>query len=163
MLETIPDVEVDAEWPYYDRAPRERLSAGSRLAALRRGFYENALSAVAKDRQVRVTTYVLAGPGIDAGATHALLAEFADGRGWRLCRGCFTDRPRLGPVPAGARPEFYRACRAAGAGFVDGILTTSRQAMPASDDAYEGYLRWLHDRFTFIAYLPTPGGTSWTD
>ncbi|MFH9467117.1 hypothetical protein ACH4LT_07445 [Streptomyces clavifer] len=159
MLEIVPADEIDDDWPYYDReVPRRRLSAGSRLAALRRSFFESAVSTITPHRPIRVSTYVLAGPGVGVDVEHALLSEFAQGRNWRVHRERFTDQTPGGPTPTDIRPEFNRACRHAGAGFVDGILTTSRQAMPTADDAYEYFLHWLHDRRAFIAYGQlTPG------
>ncbi|MGQ4409368.1 hypothetical protein ACN6K8_000269 [[Kitasatospora] papulosa] len=158
MLEIVPVDEIDDDWPPYDReVPRRRMSAGSRLAALRRSFFESAVSTIAPHRPIRVSTYVLAGPGFDIDAEHALLGEFAEGRHWRVHHECFTDQTPGSPTLADKRPEFNRACRHAGAGFVDGILMTNRDAMPAADDAYEHILHWLHDRRAFIAYgQPTP-------
>lgn len=164
MLDFVPD-GMDEDWPWSDlEAPRHRLSTGSRLTALRRSFLDSALSAIARDRPIRVSTYVLASSGTDVVAAHTLLSEHAAGRGWRVHREHFTDQPPGGPTPTDVRPGFNLACRHAGAGFVDGILATSREALPPSDDAYEHYLRWLHDRFAFIAYSqPTVEGTPWKD
>ncbi|MET8717359.1 hypothetical protein ABZV52_29785 [Streptomyces sp. NPDC004735] len=138
-------------------APRHRPSASHRLTALRRNYLDSALSAIRQDRAVRVSTYVLALPGTDIDATHALLDEFARARGWHRHRQRFVEQPAAGPTPVAVRPEFSQACRHAGAGFVDGILTTNRAAMPDSDDLYEHHLHWLHDRCAFIAYAqPAP-------
>ncbi|HBF84939.1 MAG TPA: hypothetical protein DD420_34935 [Streptomyces sp.] len=153
MLELVPPDEIDDDWPFRDRGqPRQRLSAGSRLAAIRRTLYESALSAIGTGRAPRVTTYVCAAPGTDADAAHAVLARYAEARQWRLSREHFTDGPTT--LPLEPRPAFIRACRYAGSGYADGILACDRTAMPAADETYESYLRWLHSRCAFIAYLP---------
>ncbi|MEU7322696.1 hypothetical protein ABZ682_19390 [Streptomyces griseoviridis] len=111
------------------------MTADARLSALRRSVFSDAVAAVKPGRPIKVTTYVLAAPGVDADATHSLLAEHARSRGWVVHREHFTDEPAGGPLPL--RPQFNIACRRAGAGFVDGVLTTGRGAMPATDEAYE--------------------------
>ncbi|MFE6335228.1 hypothetical protein ACFVOK_18720 [Streptomyces sp. NPDC057798] len=112
-------------------------------------------------RRIRVTTVVFAGPGVDAGATHTLLGPYARDRGWDVHRERFTDEPSRGPLRT--RPQFNTACRRAGSGFVDGVLTTDRGAMPSTDEAYEAYLRWLHRHYAFIAFLQAGlRGPPWT-
>ncbi|MFJ2419172.1 hypothetical protein [Streptomyces brevispora] len=155
MLETIPPDEIEDGWPHYGR-PRMRLTSGARLSNLRWHFYDSAMARIAKGRPVRVATYVPATPGTDPAAVHARLAKVADDREWRVHRITYTDCPGKDPTTAPysdeGRPALDRACGAARGGFVDGILTTGRQAIPASDDVYEQYLRWLHDRCAFVAF-----------
>ncbi len=151
--------EIDEpRWWWTRPEPRFRPTPDARLSALRRSVYDDALAAIRAERPVKVSTYVFATPGLDVHATHRLLAEHARDRGWVVHRECFTDEPTAGPVPA--RPQFNRACRHAGSGFVDGLLAVGREAMPSTDEAYEAYLRWLHRHYSFIAFLqPTLGGT----
>ncbi|MFD9394165.1 hypothetical protein ACFWBB_26535 [Streptomyces sp. NPDC060000] len=161
-LQLVPDDEIDDWDPWRPSAPRLRPSASSRLNALRRSFYEDALSAIGPGRPIRVATYVFAARGVDVDAAHAMLAEHARDRGWTVHRDRFTDEPTGGPLPA--RPQFNRACRHAGSGFADGVLASGRGAMPTTDEAYESYLRWLRDRYAFLAFQqPAIGGTPWTD
>ncbi|NEA20200.1 hypothetical protein [Streptomyces halstedii] len=153
MLELVQDDEVDDDWPFRSRGePRLRPSAGSRLAAVRRAFYESAFAAIGTGREARVATYVRAVPGTDVEAAHALLAQYTQEQRWRVSRERFTDPPA--GLPPGRRPALIGACRHAGSGYADGILVSDRTALPAADETYESYLRWLHDRFAFIAFLP---------
>lgn len=141
--------------------PRFRPTPDSRLSALRRTIFEDALAAISSGRPIKVSTYVFAGRGVDVDDTHALLAEHARERGWIVHRERFTDEPMGGPLPI--RPQFNLACRHAGSGFVDGVVAIDRNAMPSTDEAYEAYLHWLH-RHHFITFLqPTHGGSPWTD
>ncbi|MFI9772901.1 hypothetical protein ACIHJG_39625 [Streptomyces sp. NPDC052415] len=155
--------EIDEPWLWWRSVePRLRPTVDSRLSTLRRTVYGDAIAAVKPGRRIRVTTYVFAGPGVDADATHTLLGRYARDRGWDVHRERFTDDPSGGPLLT--RPQFNTACRRAGSGFVDGVLTTDRGAMPSTDEAYEAYLRWLHRHYAFIAFLqPNYGGSPWTD
>ncbi|MFE9723599.1 hypothetical protein ACFYQ5_08380 [Streptomyces sp. NPDC005794] len=165
MLETVPDHETADDRPYYARkTPRRRSSPNGRLTALRCGFLENVLSAIAKSRPIKVCTYVLATPGTDVDGTHARLGKYAAERGWRVHGEHFTDQLIGGSTQTDVQPEFDKACSLAGGGFLDGILSTGREAMPVGDDTYENCLRWLNDHYAFIAYpKPTSEGTPWTD
>ncbi|WP_455357169.1 recombinase family protein [Streptomyces sp. SYSU K217416] len=146
----VPHDEIDPdEWhPWRDNSPRLRPTASTRLSALHRSFFE----AVAARPQIKVTTYVLTQRGENAESAHQALAEHAESLGWRLGSERFTDEWQGGP--ADARPAFNEACRYAAAGFAHGILAPDRSALAPSDEAYESYLRWLHDRLSFIAFLP---------
>ncbi|MET8518248.1 hypothetical protein [Streptomyces sp. NPDC005077] len=151
----VPHLQDDPdEWrPWYDNAPRLRLSSSSRLSALRRSFYEEGIAAQAEQgRRVKVATYVLAGIGTDVDAMHQALGVYAGRMGWRVSTQSFTDDPR--GCPPEARPAFRAACRYAASGFADGVLALDRFALPSSDEAYESWLRWLHDRMSFIAFAP---------
>ncbi|MFI7415349.1 hypothetical protein ACIBU0_42615 [Streptomyces sp. NPDC049627] len=162
-LQPVPADELDEPWLWWRPAePRWRPTLDARLSSLRRTVFDDAVAAVKPGRPIKVTTYVFAGPGVDADATHTLLERHARDRGWAVHREHFTDEPMDGPIPA--RPQFNIACRRAGSGFVDGVLTTDRAAMPSTDEAYEAYLRWLHRHNAFVAFLqPNIGGTAWTD
>lgn len=151
----VPHLKDDPdEWrPWYDNTPRLRLNQDSRLNSIRHGFYEEAISArVEQGRQVRVTTYVLAPRGADAEGVHAALAAHAESLGWRIGAERFTDVPANGRDDA--RPAFSAACRYAASGFVDGVLTLDRAMVTPNHEAYEAYLRWLHDRLSFLAFVP---------
>lgn len=153
----VPHLEYDPdEWrPWCDNAPRLRPSSSSRLSALRRSYYEEGVAArTQQGRQVKVTTYVLATIGTDVDAAHEALGAYAVHMGWRVGTQTFTDEPPGGPTEA--RPAFNEACRYAASGFVDGILALARSTLTPSDEAYESYLRWLHDRLSFIAFAPPP-------
>ncbi|WP_406414735.1 hypothetical protein OG923_33940 (plasmid) [Streptomyces halstedii] len=153
MLELVQDDEVYDDWPFLGRRePHRPLGAGSRLAAVRRTLYESALAAIGTGREARVATYVRADPGTDVEAAHALLAKYAQEQRWRVSRERFTDRPAAFPLDT--RAALIGACRYAGSGYADGILASDRTALPAADETYESYLRWLHDRCAFIAFLP---------
>jgi hypothetical protein len=162
-LQPVPADELDEPWLWWKPAePRFRMTADARLSALRRSVFGDAMAGVKPGRPIRVTTYVFAAPGVDVDATHALLGRHARDRGWAVHRERFTDEPPGGPLPI--RPQFNIACRRAGSGFVDGVLTTDRGAMPSTDEAYEAYLRWLHRHTVFVAFMqPTTGGAEWTD
>ncbi|MFB7511163.1 hypothetical protein [Streptomyces broussonetiae] len=158
-LQLVPADELDEPWLRW-RLPEPRLrpTPDSRLSALRRSVFENALAAIKPGRSVKVTTYVFADRGVDTDGAHALLTEHARDRGWIVHRERFTDESTGGP--ASARPQFNLACRRAGSGFVDGVLAMGRDAMPSTDEAYEAYLHWLHRHHAFIAFLqPTTGRT----
>ncbi|MGR8008618.1 hypothetical protein [Streptomyces hypolithicus] len=151
-----PHLEVDLdEWrPWHDNSCRLPVNQDTRLNAIRHSFYEEAIAGRAEQgRQIRVTTYVLASRGVDVEGTHHALTEHAQRMDWRLGGLRFTDK--YVSRPDDARPAFNEACRYAAAGFVDGILTPDRAALTPSDEAYEAYLRWLHDRLSFVAFLPT--------
>jgi hypothetical protein len=161
-LEPVPAEELRREFWRGTPEPRFRPTSDARLSALRRSVFEDAVAAVKRDRPIRVTTYVVAGPGVDVDATHDLLERHARDRGWAVYREHFTDEPAGGPLSA--QPQFNLACRRAGSGYVDGVLATARNAMPSTDEAYEAYLRWLHRHHAFIAFLqPTFGGPPWID
>ncbi|MER6074657.1 hypothetical protein ABT187_38755 [Streptomyces sp. NPDC001817] len=148
--------------PWGASEPRFRPTTDARLIALRHSVFEDALAAIKPGRPVKVATYVFADRGVDADALHDRLAEHARDRGWTVHRERFTDQPPTLGQP-NARPQFNLACRHAASGFVDGVLATSRGAMP-STEAYESYLNWLHRHHAFIAFLqPTIGGATWTD
>ncbi|MGY4934836.1 hypothetical protein ACWD7T_27740 [Streptomyces sp. 900116325] len=151
----VPHLQDDPDdWgPWYDNAPRLRLSSSARLSALRRSFYDEGIAAqAAQGRRVKVATYVLAGIGTDVDAMHQALGVYAGRMGWRVSTQSFTDDPR--GCPPEARPAFRAACRYAASGFADGVLALDRFALPPSDEAYESWLRWLHDRMSFIAFAP---------
>ncbi|MFC8538008.1 hypothetical protein ACFUJY_29410 [Streptomyces sp. NPDC057249] len=134
-----------------------RQSTEARLANLRRGYLTSALGAIPETRQVRVATYVLAGPGVDAEAVHAHLVKFARTRNWLVHRVPYIEYPAASIRPPGnaERPALEAACQAISRGFVHGILTTNRQAIPASSFAYEHLLRRLAERLAFVAFLPS--------
>ncbi|MET9776169.1 hypothetical protein ABZ023_18245 [Streptomyces sp. NPDC006367] len=157
-LRPVLDDEIDEPlWWMQSTEPRFRPTSDARLSDLRRSIYDAALAAIPSDRPVRVSTYVFADPGVDADATHLRLERHAHDRGWLVHRKRFTDAPARGPLPA--HPQFNRACRHAGAGYVDGVLAVDRSAMPSTDEAYEAYLRWLQRHCAFLAFLqPTSGG-----
>ncbi|MFJ2818517.1 hypothetical protein [Streptomyces sp. NPDC087294] len=136
-------------WQY---APPVSAPVSTRLGALRRTFYDEALDFVsARGRLVRVATYVATDPAVSAEPQHDALTTYAEQvMGWRLGAQRFTDHVRR-DEHACTRPELSRACQYAGTGRVDGILTAGRASLP-SDDVYEVYLRWLHDRLAFIAF-----------
>ncbi|MGC4950934.1 hypothetical protein ACLQ2N_32680 [Streptomyces sp. DT224] len=156
MFETVPPDEIADGWPDYGQ-PRLRQTDEARLANLRRGYLTSALAAVPESRQVRVATYVLAEPGVDVEAAHAYLAEFARTRNWHVYRVPYTEYPAASTRPPGnaERPELGAACQAISRGFVHGILTTNRQAIPASSSAYEHLLRRLAEWLAFVAFLPS--------
>ncbi|MEU0744777.1 hypothetical protein, partial [Streptomyces sp. NPDC006134] len=158
-LRPVPADELEEPLLWWESSePRYRPTTDARLTALRRAVFEHAISAIKPGRPVKVTTYVIASPGVDADAVHTLLGQYARDRGWVVHRERFTDISTGGPPLA--RPQFNLACRHAGSGFVDGVLTTGRQAMPSTDEAYEAYLRWLHRHHAFLAFpQPTLGGT----
>jgi hypothetical protein len=162
-LQPVPADEIDEPLLWWQSTgPRFRPTPNSRLDFLRRSVFDHAMTAVRPGRPIKVTTYVLAGRGVDVDATHALLAESARNRGWVVHQERFTEEPADGPLPA--RPQFNLACRHAGSGFVDGVLATDRGAMPSTDEAYEAYLHWLRRHYAFITFLqPSYGGTPWTD
>ncbi|MEU0663944.1 hypothetical protein [Streptomyces lavendulocolor] len=162
-LQPVPVNELDEALHWWgSQEPWSRLTSSSRLSALRRQFYEDALAAVGPNRTVKVCTYVFAGRGVDVEGSHALLARNARDRGWTVHRERFTDEATDGPLPAW--PQFDLACRHARSGFVDGVLVHDRNAMPVSDESYEAYLRWLNCHHAFIAFLqPTFGGTPCVD
>ncbi|WP_128378544.1 hypothetical protein [Streptomyces cavernae] len=158
-LQPVPVDELDEPRLWWrPTEPRFRPTIDSRLDALRRSVFEDALAAIKPGRPIKVSTYVLASHGVDVDATHALLGVHARYRGWVVHRERFTDEPTGGPLSA--QPQFHLACRLAGSGFVDGVLAIDRTAMPCTDEAYEAYLHWLHCHYAFIAFLqPTYGGT----
>lgn len=147
------EIEEPRLW-WESEEPRFRPTTHSRLSALRRQIYDDAIAAIPASRPVKVSTYVFADHGLDVDATHDLLAETARSRGWHVHRERFTDTSTSGPLRT--RPQFNLACRHAGSGFVDGVVTTGREAMPSTDEAYEAYLRWLQRHYTFITFLPLP-------
>ncbi|MGW1728900.1 hypothetical protein ACWCQK_39305 [Streptomyces sp. NPDC002306] len=162
-LQPVPPDELEESRPWWNPAePRFRMTPDARLSALHRSVFGSAIAAVKPGRPVKVTAYVFAAPGVDIDATHTLLGQHARDRGWSVHREHFTDQPMSGSLPV--RPQFNIACRRAGSGFVDGVLTTGRGAMPSTDEAYEAYLRWLQRHNVFVAFLqPITRGTAWTD
>ncbi|SEE84787.1 hypothetical protein SAMN05216483_6773 [Streptomyces sp. 2131.1] len=155
MLEAVPPDEIADGWPDYGQ-PRMRQTDEARLANLRRSYLTSALAAIPASRTVSVATYVLAEPGVDVEATHAALVRFAWTRDWGVYRVPFIEYPAASIRPPGnvERPELDAACQAISRGFVHGILTTTRAAMPASSFAYEHLLRRLAERLAFVAFLP---------
>ncbi|MEV8544442.1 hypothetical protein [Streptomyces sp. NPDC051572] len=162
-LRPVPADEIEEPWLWrQSTGPWFRPTSDARLSDLRRSVFGDAVAGIKPGRPIRVNTYVFAAPGVDVDATHNLLGQYARDRGWAVHRERFTDVPTGGSLPI--RPQFNIACRRAGSGFVDGVLTTDRGAMPSTDEAYEAYLRWLHRHAAFVAFSkPTLGGTAWTD
>ncbi|MFI5990260.1 hypothetical protein ACIBAC_00200 [Streptomyces sp. NPDC051362] len=159
-LQPVPADELEASW-WRRNEPRFRLTDEARLSALRRSVFTDAVDLVKPGRPIKVTTYVFAAGGVDVDAMHTLLGQHARDRGWAVDRERFTDKPVRGPLPI--RPQFHSACRRASCGYVDGVLTTGRNAMPSNVEAYEAYLRWLHRHGAFVAFpKPNIGGPEWT-
>ncbi|MFD7866000.1 hypothetical protein [Streptomyces sp. NPDC059783] len=156
MLEAVPSDEIADGWPDYGQ-PRMRQTTEARLANLRRGYLTNALGAIPETRQVRVATYVLAEPGVDAESVHGHLVKFARACNWHVHRVAYIEYSDASIRPPGnaQRPALDAACQAISHGFVHGILTTNRQAIPASSFAYEHLLCRLAERLAFVAFLPS--------
>ncbi|WP_331746690.1 hypothetical protein OG923_33935 (plasmid) [Streptomyces halstedii] len=145
--------EIDLDWTYHPPTRRSgRAGVEDRLEALRQDLFKAALASIRPRRIIRVSTYVLAGPGSDAEATHHQLRQFATSSKWRPTSRFFTDHTDVSLLPAGTRPGFDQVCDHVGFRLLDGILTTSRQALPATTTVYEDYLRWLGRRQIFVAY-----------
>ncbi|PZT76778.1 hypothetical protein DNK56_26205 [Streptomyces sp. AC1-42W] len=123
------------------------------VAAVRRSQVDRRVEQIrSRHRTPRVCLYALSGDGESLAASLNSAAAYAEARSWQVSAGR-SHSDLVGQPASSSRPGWRLVKSQVRAGFADGVVVATAEAISTEFDEYRRELDWFASHFAFVAVV----------